>query len=96
MGLSRQHLAGDAGDDTHGADRDHAWRLLAVPVALLCAGNLIKSRCITYPVRFVLNLVRTIPDLLLAAFCRHTGTRSTAGYLCPIRLFAGFDRQAHL
>ncbi|WP_098744371.1 phosphonate ABC transporter, permease protein PhnE [Paenibacillus sp. EZ-K15] len=42
--------------------------ILAVPVALLCAGNLVKSRWITYPVRFLLNLIRTIPDLLLAAF----------------------------
>ncbi|MCM3703648.1 phosphonate ABC transporter, permease protein PhnE [Paenibacillus macerans] len=41
--------------------------ILAVPVALLCAGNLTPSAWIRQPVRFVLNLVRTIPDLLLAA-----------------------------
>lgn len=41
--------------------------ILAIPVALLCAANLIRNRWITYPVRFVLNLIRTIPDLLLAA-----------------------------
>lgn len=41
--------------------------LLAIPVAILCAGNLMPSRWIYYPARFVLNLVRTIPDLLLAA-----------------------------
>lgn len=39
----------------------------AIPVALLCASNLVKSRWVYYPVRFLLNLVRTIPDLLLAA-----------------------------
>lgn len=41
--------------------------LLAIPVAVLCAGNLMPSRWIYFPARFVLNLVRTIPDLLLAA-----------------------------
>lgn len=41
--------------------------ILAVPVALLCAANLIRNRWITYPARFVLNLIRTVPDLLLAA-----------------------------
>ncbi|RCX17804.1 phosphonate transport system permease protein [Fontibacillus phaseoli] len=41
--------------------------LFAIPVALLCAANLIKSRWIYYPVRLLLNLIRTIPDLLLAA-----------------------------
>ncbi|OIB01109.1 phosphonate ABC transporter, permease protein PhnE [Paenibacillus sp. LC231] len=41
--------------------------VLAVPVALLCADNMVKNRWITYPVRFLLNLIRAIPDLLLAA-----------------------------
>lgn len=41
--------------------------ILAVPVALLCASNLSRSAWIYQPVRFLLNLVRTIPDLLLAA-----------------------------
>lgn len=41
--------------------------ILAVPVALLCAANLSGSAWIYQPVRFLLNLVRTIPDLLLAA-----------------------------
>lgn len=41
--------------------------ILAVPVALLCASNLSRSAWIHQPVRFLLNLVRTIPDLLLAA-----------------------------
>lgn len=41
--------------------------ILAIPVALLCASNLSRSAWIYQPVRFLLNLVRTIPDLLLAA-----------------------------
>lgn len=41
--------------------------ILAIPVALLCASNITAIKWITYPVRFVLNLVRTVPDLLLAA-----------------------------
>ncbi|MEV5029927.1 phosphonate ABC transporter, permease protein PhnE [Paenibacillus sp. LPE1-1-1.1] len=41
--------------------------LIAMPIALLCAGNIVRSRWLRHPVRFVLNLIRTIPDLLLAA-----------------------------
>ncbi len=41
--------------------------LLALPVALLSASNVFKSRWIYMPVRFVLNIIRTIPDLLLAS-----------------------------
>ncbi|MGZ9587379.1 phosphonate ABC transporter, permease protein PhnE [Paenibacillus marinisediminis] len=41
--------------------------ILAIPVALLCASNITKTGWLFYPVRFVLNLIRTIPDLLLAA-----------------------------
>ncbi|OMF37326.1 phosphonate ABC transporter, permease protein PhnE [Paenibacillus sp. FSL H8-0548] len=41
--------------------------VFAVPVALLCASNLTRSWWLRHPVRFVLNLIRTIPDLLLAA-----------------------------
>lgn len=41
--------------------------ILAIPTALLCASNLTTSQWLHYPVRFVLNLIRTIPDLLLAA-----------------------------
>ncbi|MFF2483070.1 phosphonate ABC transporter, permease protein PhnE [Paenibacillus sp. NPDC058071] len=41
--------------------------ILAIPVALLCARNIIGSGWIFYPVRMLLNLLRTIPDLLLAA-----------------------------
>ncbi|GGB10080.1 phosphonate ABC transporter, permease protein PhnE [Macrococcus hajekii] len=41
--------------------------LLAVPVALLSANNVFKSRWINMPVRFILNIIRTVPDLLLAS-----------------------------
>ncbi|MCM3628582.1 phosphonate ABC transporter, permease protein PhnE [Paenibacillus glycanilyticus] len=41
--------------------------IIAIPVALLCAGNLAPNRWLYYPSRLLLNLVRTIPDLLLAA-----------------------------
>lgn len=41
--------------------------ILAVPVALLCASNITHSRWLHYPVRMLLNLIRTIPDLLLAS-----------------------------
>lgn len=41
--------------------------ILAVPVALLCASNITQSRWLHYPVRMLLNLIRTIPDLLLAS-----------------------------
>ncbi|KAA1039462.1 phosphonate ABC transporter, permease protein PhnE [Macrococcus equipercicus] len=41
--------------------------LLALPVALLSANNVFRSRWVNMPVRFLLNIVRTIPDLLLAS-----------------------------
>lgn len=41
--------------------------VLAVPVAVLCASNIARSGWVFYPVRMVLNLIRTIPDLLLAS-----------------------------
>ncbi len=41
--------------------------LLAIPVALLSASNIFQSSWIVLPSRFILNLIRTIPDLLLAA-----------------------------
>lgn len=41
--------------------------ILAIPVALLCAGNITRAKWIVYPMRFLLNLNRTIPDLLMAA-----------------------------
>ncbi|WP_201008072.1 phosphonate ABC transporter, permease protein PhnE [Paenibacillus glycanilyticus] len=41
--------------------------ILSIPVSLLCAANLTRYRWLYYPSRFLLNLVRTVPDLLLAA-----------------------------
>ena len=41
--------------------------LLAVPVSLLAARNVAVRRWLCVPARFALNLVRTVPDLLLAA-----------------------------
>jgi phosphonate transport system permease protein len=41
--------------------------ILAIPVSLMAASNVVKSPILYYPARFILNLVRTIPDLLFAA-----------------------------
>lgn len=41
--------------------------LLAFPVALCAASNVTRSPWLYYPARFILNLVRTIPELLFAA-----------------------------
>lgn len=41
--------------------------IFAIPISILCAGNLAPSRWIYYPARLPLNLIRTIPDLPLAA-----------------------------
>lgn len=41
--------------------------IIAVPLALLCASNIIRTPWLVYPFRFILNLIRTIPDLLLAS-----------------------------
>lgn len=41
--------------------------IIAIPIAVLCASNIVKSSFLYHPVRFILNLIRTIPDLLLAA-----------------------------
>lgn len=41
--------------------------ILSIPISMLCASNVIKSNWISIPCRFLLNIVRTIPDLLLAA-----------------------------
>lgn len=41
--------------------------IVSIPVALLCASNIVQKKWINIPARFVLNIVRTIPDLLLAA-----------------------------
>jgi phosphonate transport system permease protein len=41
--------------------------LIAIPFALLAASNVFKSRWVINIFRTILNLVRTLPDLLLAA-----------------------------
>lgn len=41
--------------------------VLAIPVALACASNTARSWRLYHPARFLLNLIRTLPDLLLAA-----------------------------
>ncbi|CAG7656508.1 phosphonate ABC transporter, permease protein PhnE [Paenibacillus allorhizosphaerae] len=41
--------------------------ILAIPISLFAARNVTKSPLLYYPARFILNLVRTIPDLLFAA-----------------------------
>lgn len=41
--------------------------MLAIPFALLAARNLVKSKYVYYVVRTILNLIRTVPDLVWAA-----------------------------
>lgn len=41
--------------------------IVAVPLAVLAAANMVRSPWIYQTFRFILNLLRTIPDLLLAA-----------------------------
>lgn len=40
--------------------------ILAIPIAILAARNVTRSPFLNIPARFILNLVRTIPDLLFA------------------------------
>ncbi|MCM3570911.1 phosphonate ABC transporter, permease protein PhnE [Neobacillus mesonae] len=56
--------------------------ILSIPVTLFSASNLVQNAWIFYPVRFILNLIRTIPDLLLAAiFVAIFGLGSLPGIL---------------
>ncbi|WP_459500060.1 phosphonate ABC transporter, permease protein PhnE [Bacillus sp. C1] len=41
--------------------------ILAIPLALFAASNIFPSAFFYGPARFVLNIIRTVPDLLLAA-----------------------------
>lgn len=41
--------------------------IISIPVALFSASNIVQNSWIFYPVRFILNLIRTVPDLLLAS-----------------------------
>lgn len=61
--------------------------IIAVPIALLCAKNISRSKWIAMPARFILNIVRTIPDLLLAAiFVAVFGIGQIPGVLAVIVL----------
>jgi phosphonate transport system permease protein len=56
--------------------------LIAVPVALFAARNVTRSPFLYYPARFILNLVRTVPDLLYAGiFVAIFGLGALAGTL---------------
>ncbi|MGG3892136.1 phosphonate ABC transporter, permease protein PhnE [Metabacillus fastidiosus] len=62
--------------------------ILSIPLALLAAKNIFQSNWITYPARFILNLIRTIPDLLLASiFVAIFGIGAVPGILA----LAGFS-----
>ncbi|MFC7394642.1 phosphonate ABC transporter, permease protein PhnE [Scopulibacillus cellulosilyticus] len=41
--------------------------IIAIPFALLSSRNVVRTPVIYYPARFIMNLIRTIPELLLAA-----------------------------
>ena len=54
--------------------------LIAIPFSLLAARNLVKNKIIRSVVRFILDIVRTFPDLLLGAiFVAIFGIGTTAG-----------------
>ncbi|KRL53329.1 phosphonate ABC transporter, permease protein PhnE [Furfurilactobacillus rossiae] len=56
--------------------------LLAIPAAVIAARNVITNKWITGAVRIVFNIVRTLPDLLLAAlFVAIAGIGPYAGVL---------------
>jgi len=56
--------------------------ILAIPVALLCAYNMMPNKWVSMPMRVILNLVRTIPDLLFASiFVAMFGIGPFAGML---------------
>jgi phosphonate ABC transporter permease subunit PhnE len=59
--------------------------MLAFPLSLMAAQNVVKNSYIRVPVRLVLNLARTIPDLLYAAlFAVVVGFGPTAGTMALI------------
>ncbi|WP_248930113.1 phosphonate ABC transporter, permease protein PhnE [Paenibacillus hamazuiensis] len=59
--------------------------LLAIPIALFSAGNVTKSPLLIYVSRIILNLVRSIPDLLFAAvFVAIFGIGPVAGVLALV------------
>ncbi|OPA79521.1 phosphonate ABC transporter, permease protein PhnE [Paenibacillus selenitireducens] len=59
--------------------------IIAVPVALLCAYNIMPNKLVSIPMRIVLNLVRTVPDLLFASiFVAIFGIGPFAGMLALV------------
>ncbi|WP_077301481.1 phosphonate ABC transporter, permease protein PhnE [Virgibacillus pantothenticus] len=62
--------------------------LIAFPLSILAARNVFRSAWMTVPARFVLNLIRTIPELLLAAlFVAVFGIGPIPG-ICALMLFS--------
>lgn len=41
--------------------------IVSIPISLLCASNILQKKWINLSIRFILNMLRTIPDLLIAA-----------------------------
>ena len=60
------HYTTNARHDSYGNCRYFLGSIVSIPIALLCASNIVQTKWIAIPSRFVLNIVRT-PDLLLAA-----------------------------
>ncbi|WP_141336606.1 phosphonate ABC transporter, permease protein PhnE [Paenibacillus sp. tmac-D7] len=59
--------------------------LLAIPIALLAAGNVARTPWIYQPARFIMNLIRTIPELLFAGlFVAIFGIGAVPGVLALI------------
>ncbi|KRM59041.1 phosphonate ABC transporter, permease protein PhnE [Secundilactobacillus malefermentans] len=54
--------------------------LVAIPFSVLAARNIVKNKFLRSVIRFILNLVRTLPDLMLAAlFVAIVGIGPVAG-----------------
>ncbi|GAP02278.1 phosphonate ABC transporter, permease protein PhnE [Fructobacillus pseudoficulneus] len=60
----------------------------AIPVALLAASNIVKSKIVRGLVRFVMNLTRSLPEMLLAAlFVAVVGIGAFSG-VCALAVFS--------
>lgn len=56
--------------------------IVALPFALLVSRNVVKNRIVNGVLRFILNIIRTIPDLMLAAvFVAIVGIGPVAGII---------------
>lgn len=65
--------------------------ILAIPLIFLAAANVSKSPFIYQPARFVMNLIRTVPDLLLAGiFVAIFGIGPIPGILALVFFSLGF------